>query len=159
MTRIPISIKISDPGSIYGGGTLKDIKMGIQSFRNPDLVLLLNRLGYIENYGMGIQRIFEAYQGKDAPPSFYISERYFQLTLPNMNQGNQKDVNVVPNEISVLICKLVKENPKISRKEMADQLKVSIKTIERTIQEINNLKYVGHAPHGYWVITDGNNGQ
>lgn len=56
-----------------------------QTFRNPSLVLFLNKLGYIENYGTGIQRILEAYQGKELQPEFYVSKSYFMVTLHSLN--------------------------------------------------------------------------
>ena len=47
----PDKVKATNPGNIYNEGTIEDIKSGIQSFRNLSLVILLNKLGYIENYG------------------------------------------------------------------------------------------------------------
>ena len=55
----PDKVKVTNPVNIYNDGTIEDIKKGIPSFRNPSLVLLLNKLGYIKNYGTGIQRILE----------------------------------------------------------------------------------------------------
>ena len=69
---LPDKVKMTNPGNIYNSGTIEDIKNGIQSFRNPSLVILLNKLGYIENYGTGIQRILEAYQGAEHQPEFYV---------------------------------------------------------------------------------------
>lgn len=50
----PDKVKITNPGNINNNGTIEDIKRGIQSFRNQSLVILLNKLGYIENYDIGI---------------------------------------------------------------------------------------------------------
>ncbi len=65
-----------------------------QTFRNLSLVLLLNKLGYIENYGTGIQRILEAYQGKELQPEFYVSKSYFMVTLHSLNPI---ELNAEPN--------------------------------------------------------------
>lgn len=35
---------------------------GIQTCRNPELVKVLDKLNYIENYGTGIPRMFEVYE-------------------------------------------------------------------------------------------------
>ena len=64
----------TNPGNIYNNGTVEDIKNGIQSFRNPGLVILLNKLGYIENYGTGIQRFMEAYKDADCKPEFMLAK-------------------------------------------------------------------------------------
>ena len=66
----PDKVKITNPGNLYNNGTIEDIKRGIQSFRNPSLVILLNKLGYIENYGTGIQRIIEGYQDTEYQAEF-----------------------------------------------------------------------------------------
>lgn len=81
----PNKVKITNPGNIYNNGTVEDIMNGIQSFRNPSLVLLLNKLHFIENYGTGIQRILEAYQDEECQQSFYVNRSYFMLTLPSLN--------------------------------------------------------------------------
>lgn len=47
----PDKVKVTNSGNIYNEGTIDDIKNGIQSFRNSSLVILLNKLGHIENYG------------------------------------------------------------------------------------------------------------
>ena len=49
------------------------------------MVILLNKLGYIENYGTGIQRILEAYQGAEHQPEFYVSKSYFMVSLYSLN--------------------------------------------------------------------------
>ena len=53
-------VEITNPGGIYRYN-IDDILLGIQSFRNPKLIAVLHRLGFIENYGTGIKRIREAY--------------------------------------------------------------------------------------------------
>ena len=49
------------------------------------MVILLNKLGYIENYGTGIQRILEAYQGAKHQLEFYVSKSYFTVSLYSLN--------------------------------------------------------------------------
>ena len=49
------------------------------------MVILLNKLGYIENYGTGIQRILEAYQGAKHQSEFYVSKSYFMVSLYSLN--------------------------------------------------------------------------
>ena len=57
----------------------------IQSYRNPKLLAILYRLGYIENYGMGMMRIREAYKGFNYNDLFINSIQWFRVILPNMN--------------------------------------------------------------------------
>ena len=46
-------VKITNPGGIYQA-TLEQILDGIQTYRNPRLVNILNKLHYIENFVTGI---------------------------------------------------------------------------------------------------------
>ena len=54
-------VRIINPGSVYNS-TLEAVLGGVQTFRNPALVNVLYKLGFIENYGTGLQRIREAYE-------------------------------------------------------------------------------------------------
>lgn len=53
-------VRIIKPGNVYNS-TLEAVLGGVQTFRNPALVNVLYKLGFIENYGTSLQRIREAY--------------------------------------------------------------------------------------------------
>ena len=91
--------KITNPGGIYQA-TLEQILGGIQTYRNPHLVNILNKLHYIENFGTGIPRILEAYESSNQKPIFNPSENFFILELPNLNYINSKNdpVNDLVND-------------------------------------------------------------
>ena len=80
----PDKVKISNPGGIYDA-TLDEVLEGKQTFRNPGLVNILMRLNFIENYGTGLARIFETYKVGQRKPIFYVTNRFFCITLPNLN--------------------------------------------------------------------------
>lgn len=61
---------------------------GVQTYRNPGLVNILNKLHYIENFGAGIPRILQAYKGADKQHVFNPSGNFFMLTLPNQNYAD-----------------------------------------------------------------------
>lgn len=48
----------------------------------------------------------------------------------------------------------VRSNDKITRKEIADEAGVSVKTVERVIKEIDNLQYVGSGNNGHWELNE-----
>ena len=156
----PDKVKITNPGNIYNNGTIEDIKRGIQSFRNPSLVILLNKLGYIENYGTGIQRIIEGYQNTEYQAEFYVSNSYFMITLHSLNpiepHDAQNDAQNDAQKISIhdLITNLIIDNPRITRKQMAEKIGVSKATIERTLSQANDIKFVGPSKTGHWEIIE-----
>lgn len=156
----PDKVKITNPGNIYNNGTIEDIKRGIQSFRNPSLVILLNKLGYIENYGTGIQRIIEGYQNTEYQAEFYVSNSYFMITLHSLNpiepHDAQNDAQNDAQKVSIhdLIANLIIDNPRMTRKQMAEKIGVSKATIERTLSQANDIKFVGPSKTGHWEIIE-----
>ena len=48
----------------------------------------------------------------------------------------------------------VRSNDKITRKAIAEEAGVSVKTIERAIKEIDILKYVGRGRNGRWELNE-----
>lgn len=173
----PDKAKITNPGNIYNQGTIEDIKAGIQSFRNPSLVIILNRLGYIENYGTGIQRIFEACKDKDKVPSIYTSSSYFQITLPNLNYHsgflfvpekgleNEPQNDLEPQsepqsepqkhdltELEGEIIRLIIKNPNITKSEMAKTLNVSSSKIKRIFKNSPIIKHTCSSKNGRWEL-------
>ena len=65
-----------------------------------------------------------------------------------------QDVAQKKEEILAIILHEIKRNPKISRKKIAEKVGVSVKTIERYIKEIQNLKFIGRGSNGYWKLKE-----
>lgn len=78
-------MEILSPGGIPDGLTLDEIKDGMTAVRNPQLVYILDKMNYIENYGTGIDRMLKAYQGTGTQPEFKVTEHMFKVTFPNLN--------------------------------------------------------------------------
>lgn len=98
------------------------------TFRNPALVNVLYKLGFIENYGTGLQRIRGAYENEELKPEFKVIDRYFFLTLPNLNKDSYSfDANDAKNEANTKtqktleeqVVNLIRDNNSISKIEMA----------------------------------------
>lgn len=58
------------------------------------------------------------------------------------------------NELINFIKEKIKENNKITRKAIAEDAGVSIKTVQRALKKIDNLKYIGRGNNGYWEFTE-----
>ena len=72
----PDKAKISSPGGIFNA-TMDDIMNGVQTYRNPRLVNVFDKLHLIENFGTGIPRILQSYEAYDVKPEFKASENFF----------------------------------------------------------------------------------
>ncbi|MBR8823271.1 hypothetical protein IX293_001538 [Fusobacterium necrophorum] len=76
----------------------------------------------------------------------------------NVAQGVAHDVVQGVAHDKVVLVEFIKEkvrsNDRITRKAIADEAGVSVKTIERAIKEIDNLKYVGSGNNGHWELNE-----
>ena len=48
----------------------------------------------------------------------------------------------------------VRNNDRVTSKEIADEVGASLKTIERIIKEIDDLRYVGSGNNGHWELIE-----
>ena len=90
----PDKVKITSPGGLYKT-SLEEMLRGVQTYRNERLVHLLDKLGFIENFGTGIPRTLDAYSKSKKKPEFYDSENFFMVYLPNINyvERNYDQIN------------------------------------------------------------------
>ena len=121
----PDRARITSPGGIYNA-SLEDIMNGIQTYRNPRLVHVLDKLGLIENFGTGIPRTINGYKDYEMKPEFKASENFFIVTLPNVNFKEAAPINDSINDsinsLGLDIIKTVKQNPGISAPKIAKML-------------------------------------
>ncbi len=129
---------------------LSDNEFGVRSIlRNPLIADLLQRANYIEKAGTGIQRIKDAVTalGKGTV-EFKYNENWFDVIFSRIcEEGSVKS--------SVKILELIHHNSSITTIEMAEQLNLSTRTIEKNIKllrESGKLERVGADKGGYWKI-------
>ena len=73
----------------------------------------------------------------------------------NVSRNVSQDVSRMSlEEIENIIKDMIKEDNKVSRKDIAMILGVSEKTITRYIKEIPNIKCVGKGKNGHWELND-----
>ena len=67
---------------------------------------------------------------------------------------SKDNTGIVPQDVPQAIAALIKNNPKITREDIALQLGLSVKTIGRYIAKLPNIKYVGSGYSGHWEIVE-----
>lgn len=93
-------VVISSPGGLPDGVSEEEyLGGGISVPRNPILANVFFRLDYIEQFGTGIARINEAYEGRAAEPRFEVRENSLIVTLPSVVETS---VGLSPDEDAVL---------------------------------------------------------
>ena len=166
-----IEFKYSLHGGLPDGLTLENIKQGMVAKRNKITVEILDKLDAIENYASGVRRIFKDYIGFDKQPEYSISDNGIIVTLYNMNYSQKENVgiNEAQNEAQNdckkldlnsrknLIINIIKENDKITRKEIISKIGISKATLERdlaVLRKDNKIEYMGSSKNGKWIIKE-----
>lgn len=166
-----IEFKYSLHGGLPDGLTLENIKQGMVAKRNKITVEILDKLDAIENYASGVRRIFKDYIGFDKQPEYSISDNGIIVTLYNMNYNEKENVgiNEAQNEAQNdgkkldlnlrknLIINIIKENDKITRKEIISKIGISKATLERdlaVLRKENKIEYIGSSKNGKWIIKE-----
>ena len=115
---------------------MDDIMNGVQTYRNPRLVHVFDKLGMIENFGTGIPRTMESYKNYDVKPEFKATENFFFVTLPNVNYISNDSINDSINDLGLEILKTIKEYPGISAPKITLQIQKYDSSI--TLYKIKN---------------------
>lgn len=138
--------------------TLDEALSGIQSFRNENLVKLLFKLGYIENYASGLSRIYSEYKKYNLVPTVQSSLVALKLTLPNRNYKaffKTFKINEPLNVKEMKLLAIVNKYPNLNKKELTDKMDVSRATVDRYLRKLINkglVEKVGsRKPVGYIV--------
>ena len=143
----PDKAKITSPGGIFNA-TMDDIMNGVQTYRNPRLVNVFDKLHLIENFGTGIPRTLQSYEGYEVKPEFKASENFFIVTLPNVNYSQNESIYESIYDLGLGILRIIKENPGINAPSITSLLseKDHSITLFRVKNEIgrNLERYIEH---------------
>lgn len=126
------------------------------------------RLSFIENYGTGLARIFETYKVEQRKPIFYVTNRFFCITLPNLNYcyaSNEHDElknehdNYYDNfsKKEKTIIDIIKNEAKITINDMQVKSSFSRATVVRILNKLkrkNVISYIGRSKNGEWILND-----
>ena len=175
-------LEIYSPGGLMDGGSIKDMDvMNMASRRrNPVLADIFSRLKYMERRGSGFRKIVLAYKGHDGykegmDPTFTTPWDSFVLTLPKFNivgvEGidfNEEDDTETTNNLGGqtggqtssdkpidTILQLIKENPAITRKAIAETIAMSPSAIQKHINRLKEegfIRRVGGDFGGHWEV-------
>ena len=138
-------VEFISPGGLVSGIEVEDIMSGYSACRNSELAAVFYRLQFIEAYGTGIQKIFEAYKTSLAQPKIEVTPNVFKMILPNLNTVTTVDRELTPEEN---VLKHVHENGSINRRQAEHLLGISqtaAGNVLRMLVESGELKREGRA--------------
>ncbi|BDR57788.1 ATP-binding protein [Xylocopilactobacillus apicola] len=120
-------MSVMSPGPIPDGLEIKAIIDGQTRPRNPNVVSILHRLGYIENHGTGMRRILSSYEQENVTPEIIATEDFVKITLPNLNYVQELvDPMLYKNDNpKIKIIEYLSEHENVTRSEVENLLQVS----------------------------------
>lgn len=175
-------VEITSPGMLYGGLTMEQAIAGRSKIRNVCIAEVFSRMGIIEQWGTGIQRMIQGCReyGVQEPEfidmgdafrvNFYrsgtetgIETKY--TGTENTNTGIQtKETGTEKNQMSFLntlseterkILEFIMEDSSITQKEIAQKMGMSKNGIRYAMDKLKDrgiLEREGATKRGKWII-------
>lgn len=159
-------MEIYSPGKFPDGVTpemfIREIRKPIR--RNPLITRTLYYSKDMESFATGLKRIQDACDVAGCKVEYYGDDYGFTVRFyrhcgegwgtdmgANGTHGTQ---NGTHSDMSYeeQILNLVRMNNKITRKQMAQTLSISLRTVQRVLNSMDNLTYIGSGRGGHWEI-------
>ncbi|MCC8060587.1 MAG: HTH domain-containing protein [Clostridiales bacterium] len=141
---------------------IREIRKPIR--RNPLITRTLYYSKDMESFATGLKRIQDACDEADCKVEYYGDEYGFTVRFyrhcgegwgtdmgANGTHGTQNGTHS-DTSYEEQILNLVRMNNKITRKQMAKTLSISPRTVQRVINSMDNLIYIGSGKGGHWEI-------
>ena len=130
--------------------------------KNPPISKIFREIGLADELGSGMRNTYKFTELYSNEKPIFEEGSIFRTIVPIRKIATKKvgikdvaqDVAQKKEDILSIILDEIKKNPKISRKKIAEKVGVSVKTIERYIKEIQNLKFIGRGSNGYWKLEE-----
>jgi len=127
--------------------------------RNPLIADLFHRIHWVEKMGTGIIRIGKECK-KHGNVNFEIETNGYFIAIFRLKKvGKISEESSVKTRVKtrVKIIHLIKENPKITNREIAENTGLSVKGVEWNISKLKQkglLKRIGPAKGGHWEVVE-----
>ena len=152
---------VESPGSLPGDVTKNNIRHTHFS-RNPVIAEYLHAYEFVKEFGEGVDRMCKEMETVGLEDPVYDNETFI-LSVSVYNK--RKDVieahepeNEPENEpektVEEKIIGLIKNNPKISKDDMAKEIGVSRATVTRALKASKRIKRIGPDKGGHWEIIE-----
>jgi ATP-dependent DNA helicase RecG len=156
-------IEFYNPGKLMPGVTVERLLQGdyLSVTRNKQIARIFKEANEIEQYGSGIERIINSCLAYNLPhPKFEeiaIGVRVTVFKTTQKTKVKTKTETKVETKVEKResIIELIKNNPSITREELAKKLNLTIEGIDwnlRKLKKDNRLKRVGPNKGGYWEV-------
>ena len=166
-------ITVENSNLAHGMGAL-DLQKFEPFPKNPAISKIFREIGLADELGSGMRNTYKYTQLYSGQNPLFEEGDIFRTVIPLKKIATQKvGGGNVPHDVAhdvaqgvvhdvahdkIILAEFIKEkvrsNDRITRKAIADEAGVSVKTIERAIKEIDNLQYVGSGNNGRWELNE-----
>lgn len=115
--------------------------------RNPKIAQYLKAYKYVKEFGEGMDRIYRELNVNHTPePKVHLDAFILKVTV------RKNEVGLTENKLQIL--RLVLANPYITKQEMAEAVRISVKSISANITAMRGkyLNRVGPDKGGFWEV-------
>lgn len=156
-------LEVSSPGALCRGLTLKDALKGRSKPRNKVIAEVFSRMGIIEKWGTGLQRIVDlAKQEGLKEPVFENNDSFFRVILyrgkEEATRKTDQTVQTTDQTVQTTEQKIINaiaEKPTITRKELAEKTGLSESGIKWQLDKLKKEQKIlraGGTFGGHWVV-------
>lgn len=159
-------VEITSPGMLYGGLTVEQAMSGRSKIRNVCIAEVFSRMGIIEQWGTGFQRMMQGCRtyGVQDPEVIDMGDslrvNFYRSVIETNIETIKTDLetNIETEKLSNTerkIIQLVQDHPEITQEEMAETLGMSKSGIRYAIRKLKSKKILvreGATKKGKWMI-------
>lgn len=166
-------LEVTSPGMLLNNVTISKMMEGYSKLRNPAIARAFAYMKIIEKWGTGIPRLFETCKEYGLPrPELIDFDGDFRVNMyrkveTNREANTETNVETVTNtetntemhstdaEMADKIVKIMKEQPAITVKKIAEQLGLSVSGVRYHINKMKKdgiVEHIGASKKGTWLI-------
>jgi predicted HTH transcriptional regulator len=155
-----VRLVVISTGGLPVGLTEDEFFKGLSHPRNRELMRIFSDMDLCEQLGSGMKKILKAYPKDIFDISDHFISVHFQYNKEAMDILNKKvngGVNDIESELSenaILVMKAIERNEKLTQPQIADDLQMTIRTMQRALKELREKKYIqreGSAKTGQYI--------
>lgn len=143
-------VVLYNPGKLPQNWTVKDLTTRHYSCPfNPLIAGAFTRAGEIEKWGRGIQTMIHLCREEGLAAPKYRCRSGFELTLKAALSTSPQ----LPTRNAIIA--LIRENPTVTRAQMAQKLGLSLRTIDYNLRNLKMEDYLTHSgskKNGKWIL-------
>ena len=125
--------------------------------KNPPISKVFREIGYADELGSGMRNTNKYTKLYSSGTPVFIEGNIFEIIIP---MENVADLQVGPlgtqdgtqDGTQKKVIELIKMNPKVTRKQMAKELDISIRSLQRILNEMDSVYFVGRGINGHWEV-------